>query len=142
VDSPVTIGGGSRSFTPTTIAESDKILGVSACQSGSPAIFSCSGNLSAGLNENTLENLLAQTLGLGYNIGNVSGYTGQAVSAFGCSNLVTPALSGLGLSAASSVNQVFTAANALIANSVSGGSTTQTQAGDMNALLGDCLNKE
>jgi len=47
----------------------------------------------------------------------------------------------LNLSASSTVESVRTAANTLIGNSLGGGTTTQGQAGPMNALLG-CLNRE
>ena len=64
------------------------------------------------------------------------------MSVLGCGAKVTGALTALGLTSSSPVNQVLTVANALISNSKSGGATTQTQAGDMNALLGDCVNQE
>jgi uncharacterized repeat protein (TIGR01451 family) len=141
VNTPVSIGGGTRGFTVTTVAQSDKILGNNACTTGTPTIFSpCT--FSTGLQENTLENLAAQTLALTENIGQISGYTGQTVSALGCAAKVSPALSALGLSGSSTVNQVLSVANRLIDTSTSGGTTTQTQAGDMNSLLGDCVNKE
>lgn len=52
-----------------------------------------------------------------------------------------PALAGLGLGDNSSVEAVLAQANLLIANSILSGSTTQEQAGAMNALL-ECLNRE
>lgn len=141
-DAPVTIGGTTRGITITTIAQSDKILPPnSACATGSPVIFApCS--LSPGLNKGTLEVLAGQTLALTYNIGKISGYSGQTLAPLGCTNKVTAPLTALGLSSSSTVNQVLAVANALIDNSTSGGTTTQTQAGDMNALLGDCVNQE
>jgi uncharacterized repeat protein (TIGR01451 family) len=141
LDTAVSIGGPSRGFTVTTIAQSDKVLRNDACEAGSPTIFSpCT--FSAGLQTNTLEVLAAQTLALTYNIGKVNGYNGQTMSVLGCGAKVTSGLTTLGLSSSSTVNQVLTVANALISNSKSGGTTTQTQAGDMNALLGNCVNQE
>jgi hypothetical protein len=65
---------------------------------------------------NVVEVLAAQTLALTYNIGKINGYNGQTMSVLGCGAKVTSALTALGLT-----------------------STTQTQAGDMNALLGNCV---
>jgi hypothetical protein len=125
----------------TTVAQSDKILRNDACTSGSPTIFSpCT--FSTGLQENTLANLASQTLALTYNVAKINSYSGQTMATLGCTASVSSALSALGLSGTSTVNQVLTVANTLINNSKSGGTTTQTQAGDMNGLLGGCVNQE
>src|SRR5215471_849931 len=143
LDTPVDIGGATRGFHVTTIAESDKILPPnSACVAGSPVIFPTPCSLSTGLNLGSLEVLAGQTLALTYNIGKIAGYSGQTLSALGCTPQITAPLTALGITASSTVNQVLTVANNLINGSTSGGSTTQAQAGAMNALLGNCVNKE
>ena len=81
LDSPVTIGrGGSRTFTVTTIAQSNTILLNRACQSGAPVIFGSPCSLSSNLRSNTLEVLAAQTLALQYNVNKVTFYTGQTIA--------------------------------------------------------------
>ena len=141
LDAAVTIGGGPRQFTIVTIAESNKILSNDACQAGSPTIFSCAGNLSNALKQNTLENLVAHTLALAYNISLIPDYSGQTVATLGCSALITSSLTALGLSSSSTVNQVLAAANSRITSSTAGGTTTQTEGGDFSALL-NCVNQE
>jgi hypothetical protein len=144
LDTPVTIGSGSHTFTVTTIAQSDKILHNSDCVAGAPVIFVCTGanGLVAGLNTNTFEELGAQTLALTYNINNITGFSGQTVGALGCESFITAPLSSLGLSSSSTVNQVLTVANTLIGQSFKpGGTATQAQEGAMNSLL-SCLNRE
>jgi hypothetical protein len=64
----------------------------------------------------------------------VPGFAGQPLGALGC----TPVN---GLTAASTVNDAFNKAVSLINGSASGGSTTQSQIGLMNTLLG-CINAE
>ncbi|MCJ7492206.1 MAG: hypothetical protein MUP15_08675, partial [Dehalococcoidia bacterium] len=149
LDSPVTIGGGSRSFLVTTIAQSDKILSNSACGGGSPAIFACNGSgtghgLSDSLKRNTLEELAAQTLALTYNIGPPGvpggGFAGQTLSEFGAT--LPPELASLFSSSNPTVEEILAVANSLIANSTAAGSTTQPQAGAMNSLLGHYINSE
>ncbi len=134
----VAIGRGANIDTQ---AESLKVLPDThnACGKGSPVIFSgqtatkdCS--LASGINIGSLNNVSSQTLALGYNIKLVTGYTGKTIGALGC----TPVS---GLSLASTVNQVFTAAVGLINGSAALGSTTQAQLGAMDTLLG-CLNRE
>jgi len=141
LDTAVTIGGGGRSFTVTTIAQSDKILNNSACQSGNPIIFVCTGSktgqgLSDKLQSNSLEVLAAQTLGLTYNIKFISGFAGQTLAQLGCA----PPSALTSLSSSSKVEDVLALANSLIANSTKGGSTTQVQASAMNSLL-TCVNR-
>jgi uncharacterized repeat protein (TIGR01451 family) len=107
LDTAVSIGAATRGFTVATIAQSDKILGNNACEAGSPMIFSpCT--FSTGLQTNTLEVLAAQTLALTYNIGRINGYSEQTMSVLGCGAKVTSALTALGLSSSSIVNQVLT----------------------------------
>jgi hypothetical protein len=154
MDSAVVIGSGTagvtsgRSANVTTIALSDKIEGPKACDAGQPSIWTCSGTrsgqgLSGDLQLGTLNTLAGQTLALTYNIRLTQGYSGQTVNALGCASYLAGSLSSapVGLSGSSTVNQVLTAANKLIANSAAGGSTRQAQAGPMNSLLG-CLNRE
>jgi hypothetical protein len=140
----VTIGSGSRMITIGTIDRSDAILSNDSC-TPLAAIITCTGiapkGLSSGLHSNTLEVLMAQTLALTYNVSLVTGYSGQTIGGLACTANLTASLTGLGLSSASTVNQVLSVANSLIGNSIRGGTTTQTQAGDLNALLG-CLNRE
>lgn len=77
-----------------------------------------------------------------YNIGKISGYSGQTVAALSCQVYITSPLSALGLSSSSTVNQVLAVANGLIGQSFKpGGTATQAQEGAMNALLG-CMNRE
>src|SRR5262245_3114784 len=118
-------------------AESLKVLPntLNACGKGNPQIFTVGGStnnsdctVATGINKNSLNTLAAQTLALGYNIKLVSGFSGQTVGALQCTGSGT-------------VNDAFTAAVALINGSASGGSTTQSQIGAMNQLLG-CLNRE
>ncbi len=64
LDTPVTFGGGSRTINVTTISQSNTILNNQFCSlPGS----NCASRSDA-LNQNTLEVLIAQTLGLQYNI--------------------------------------------------------------------------
>jgi uncharacterized surface anchored protein len=140
INSPVTIGGGTRSVSVTSIVQSDKILGGNACTFGIPTIFTCTGTgagqgLSDALKVGTLNNLAAQTLALTYNIQKIGGYSGQTLGALSCSPVT-------GLTSSSTVNDALVLANSLIQNSVFGGTTTQAQASAMNTLLGDCLNRE
>jgi len=148
---------GSRGFTVTSLTESNKIepKQLNACGLGSPVIFGtliANCTLSTGLNLGTFNTLAGQTLALSYNTtpSLVPGFSGQTVAGLSTATnncvalLTSPLTSGpapLTLTAGSTVNQVLTAANYLIANSASGGSTTQAQAGAMNALLG-CVNRE
>jgi hypothetical protein len=124
-----------------TQAESLKVLPktLNACGKGNPIIFSdqtvsanCS--LATGINIHSLNTLAAQTLALGYNIKLVAGYDGQTISDLGCSPVGS-------LTSSSTVGDAFAAAVALINGSASGGTTTQSQIGAMNTLLG-CLNAE
>jgi hypothetical protein len=129
-----------------TQAEAAKIFPNShnACGKGSPIIFTvgaATGTLdctvATGVNRNSLNTLASQTLALGYNIKLVSGYNGQTVGNLQC----TGQIGATGLTSASTVDAVFTAAVALINGSAQGGSTTQAQIGAMNTLLG-CVNRE
>jgi hypothetical protein len=142
IDSPVTIGGGTRSALVNTILKSDQILSGNVCSTYglSPAIFTCTGTgtgqgLSDALKAGTLGTLAAQTLALTYNIQKITNYSGQTLGALSCSAV-------LSLTPSSTVNDALVLANSLIENSVFGGTTTQAQAGAMNTLLGDCLNRE
>ena len=134
----VNIGRGANIDTQ---AESLKVLPLTlnACGKGSVIIFtgqtsSAACSLATGVNVGSLNTLAAQTLALGYNIKLVSGYTGQSIGDLACVAVGT-------LTSASTVNDAFAAAVALINGSASGGTTTQSQIGLMNTLLG-CLNRE
>ena len=126
-----------------TQAESKKVLPntLNACGKGSPVIFSdqtatkdCS--VATGINKDSLNTLAAQTLALGYNIKILPSFSGQTLASLACTQYATAGLTG-----SSTVNQTFTAAVALINGSASGGTTTQSQIGAMNQLLG-CVNRE
>jgi hypothetical protein len=126
-----------------TQAESLKILpnSLNACGKGTPFIFtvgaqtiSANCTLATGINLQSLNVLSAQTLALGYNIKLVGGYSANSIGGLSC----TPVGS---LTTSSSVTAAFNAAVALIDGSAAGGTTTQSQIGDMNKLLG-CLNRE
>jgi hypothetical protein len=132
-----------RSATIDTKAEALKVLpnSLNACGKGSTIIFSdqtatkdCS--VATGINKNSLNTLASQTLALGYNIKILTSFSGQTLGSLACTQYATAGLNG-----SSTVNQVFTAAVALINGSASGGTTTQSQIGAMNQLLG-CLNRE
>ncbi|WP_346428512.1 hypothetical protein [Alicyclobacillus mengziensis] len=143
---PVTLGIVGTDFRSVTVefvsnptpgsdtVNSDDILKGNYC---SLAGSNC-GSLSDNLQSGTLETLMAQTLALTYNIEYIPCYSGQTVAELGCAGF----LDDLSLSPDSTVNDVLNLANSLIANSLSGGTTTQSQAGAMNSLLGDCLNQE
>jgi hypothetical protein len=131
-----------------TQAEAAKVFPntLNACGKGTPSIFTVGAatatkdcTVATGINTGTLNTNSAQTLALAYNIGLVSGFTGQTLGALGCGAYAAAA----GLTSASTVNDTFTAAVALIDKSYSGavGATTQTQLGNMNLLL-NCLNRE
>lgn len=128
IEAPVTIGGNCRSIFVNTIDLSNRILANN---------YSDNLGLSDGLKLNTLQVLEAQTLALSYNIIYIQCYNGELVSVLACSNF----LDSLPLPSNPTVNDVLIEANKLIANSISGGTTTQAQAGAMNSLLG-CLNRE
>jgi hypothetical protein len=137
---PVNIG---RGAIIDTADEAKKVLpnSLNACGKGSVIIFSdqtatkdCS--VATGINKNSLNTLASQTLALGYNIKLLPSFTGQTLSQLACTPYATAGLTGT-----STVNQAFTKAVALIDGSASGGSTTQSQIGAMNSLLG-CLNRE
>jgi hypothetical protein len=95
-----------------------------------------SGNLDSGINTNSLNVLLAQTLALSYNNLYKSGFAGQTIGGMGCTAVGT-------LSSSSTTQDAQAYANQLIGHSKSGDGTTVTQAqiGAMNTLLG-CMNTE
>ena len=97
----------------------------------------CSGLLDNGINTGSFNNLLSQTLALSYNILYRGGYAGQTLGDLGCA--------GVGpLTSSSTVEQARAYANYLIGNAKknAGDVITQSQIGDMNGLLGNCLNAE
>jgi hypothetical protein len=130
-----------------TKAESLKVLPntLNACGKGTPQIFTIGGStssadctLASGVNKSSLNTLASQTLALGYNLKpNLRpGFAGQTIGQLQCTAYLTAGLTG-----SSTVNDAFNAAVALINGSASGGTTTQSQIGAMNSLLG-CLNRE
>jgi len=130
-----------RGANVDTQPESLKILPnqLNACGKGTTVIFtgqtsSTACSVRTGINVNSLNTLSAQTLALGYNLKLVTGYSGNTIGGLSC----TPVGS---LTVNSSVTDAFNAAVALINGSASGGTTTQSQIGAMNTLLG-CLNRE
>ena len=142
---------GSRGDTIKTIAESNKIERGNACNFGFPPIFNATltanCTLAMGLKIQTLNTLTGQTLALTYNIRNVGGLTtsfaGQFLSVLlGSATCPSSLATSVGLDpVTNTVEDALKKANTLIANSALNGSTTQSQAGAMNALLG-CLNRE
>jgi hypothetical protein len=91
--------------------------------------------LDSGINANSLNTLLGQTLALSYNNLYKSGFAGQTIGGMGCTAVGT-----LTASSTTQATQVY--ANSLIANAVKGGTTvTQSQIGALNTLLG-CMNSE
>ncbi len=137
---PVTLGmTGStlyRGVTVSLISDSDAILLNKYCTlTGS----NCT-NLSDDLQSSQLEALMAQALGLTYNIGYIPCYSGQTVSSLGCASFLVPIP---GLPPDATVNQVLAKANSLIANSQSNSPnpTSKDEATSMTALL-NCLNTE
>jgi hypothetical protein len=129
-----------------TKAESLKVLPntLNACGKGTPFIFTVGAQtgttdctLANGVNKSSLNTLAAQTLALGYNLKPAlrPGFAGQTLGQLQCSAGTT------GLNNGSTVEDAFAAAVALINGSAAGGTTTQSQIGAMNTLLG-CLNRE
>jgi hypothetical protein len=89
-------------------------------------------NISVG----SINNLLSQTLALKLNIDFITGFSGQTLGAMGCTPVGT-------LTSGSTVNAVLAYANELIGNLKLGGTVvTQQQVGDLNGLLGGCVNTE
>ena len=78
----------------------------------------------------------SQLLAISYNIIFVGNYPGQTIGNLGCGAYVTA-----GLSTSSTVENARDAAKALVDQSSTGGTTTQSNIGAMNQLLG-CLNRE
>ena len=136
---PVTIGGTIGTETRVAIvadtATSNKILRKNACTAGSPVVFDCTLRSDA-LMVGTLNTLAAQTLALAYNVNATlgPGYSSNTISSLSCVPV-------LGLLPSNSVGEVLDKANSFIAGSVSGTTTSQSEAGQMNTLLG-CLNRE
>ena len=133
---PVVLGtAGGCTVTVNSAAKSLQIFPNSLNGIG---LTGCGGanGLDAGINTNSFNVLLAQTLALSYNILYVSNYTGQTIGDLSCT-AVSP------LTSASTVQQTRDYANSLIGNAKRsfGSVVTQSQIGAMNTLLG-CLNRE
>jgi hypothetical protein len=92
--------------------------------------------LDTGINGNSMNTLLGQTLALSYNILYKTGFAGQTIGAMGCTAVGT-------LTSTSTVQDARTYANYLIQNAKKsyGAVITQSQIGLMNTLLG-CMNAE
>lgn len=146
---PVTLGTtgtGGFGTTVTNVTESNAILSGTACGSkhSSFTFFSCTTGLGTGLQERTFGDLVAQTLALSYNVELSPTFAGTVFTGCNTTSItgVTP-LTGLdGLGVTSSVTTVLTVADQMIATSAPTGATTQTAAGEMTALLGECINTE
>jgi hypothetical protein len=129
-----------------TKAESLKVLPLTlnACGKGSPLIFTGAGAPTAnkdctsatGVNKGTLNTASAQTLALGYNI-KIIGIGGQTIGSMGCGAYAA----AVGLTESNTAQDAFTKAQSYIENSRPGGTTTQTNLGNINLLL-NCLNRE
>ncbi|NRT73300.1 hypothetical protein [Clostridium beijerinckii] len=135
VDNPVTIGSGIRKILVKRIILSDTILLGNYCTN--VLDNSCGNNLGNNLPAKTLGRLMAETLALTYNITFIPFYSGQLVSAFGCSNL----LQQVGLAINSTVNDVLALANILIGDTGACGSATQGRVNSIINLI-SCLNGE
>jgi hypothetical protein len=121
-----------------TVDSAAKSLQIFPTKLNGLGLTGCGGvnGLDAGINTNSFNVLLAQTLALSYNIKYVNLYVGQTIADLGCT-AVAP------LTGTSTVEQARDYANSLIGNAKSGYGTTVTQSeiGAMNTLLG-CLNRE
>ncbi|CUU49856.1 hypothetical protein [Clostridium beijerinckii] len=135
VDNPVTIGSGIRKILVKRIILSDTILLGNYCTN--VLDNSCGNNLGNNLPAKILGRLMAETLALNYNIEIIPFYSGQLVSAFGCSNL----LQQVGLAINSTVNDVLALANILIGDTGACGSATQGRVNSIINLI-SCLNGE
>lgn len=105
---------------------------------GLSILQNCGGTtyLDSGINGNSMNTLLAQTLALSYNILYKSGFAGQSIGGMGCTAVGT-------LTPTSTVEDARSYANYLIQNAKKnyGAVITQSQIGLMNTLLG-CINSE
>jgi len=137
----VTIGinGGSPGTTCYTVVDSAAKSTVifPNTSNGISGLLNCTASnlLDSGINVNSLNVLLAQTLALSYNIKWKTNYAGQSIAGLGCTNV-----SGAG----ATVESARDYGNYLIGHSRKTGdavTVTQTQIGAMNTLLG-CLNRE
>jgi hypothetical protein len=139
-----------RGAVVDTSAEATKVLALNACGKGTPFIFvvgaqtaSTDCTLATGINKNTLNVAMSQSLALSYNIKMIAGYSGQTIAGLGSTAFLTAPLTSApaNLTANSTVQNVLAAAKTLIGGSAAGGATTQTQLGALNSLLGS-LNRE
>jgi hypothetical protein len=142
----VTLGikNGTCYIVVDSAAKSKTVLPVgSAGLNGASILTNCTTTASrdSGINVNTLNTLLGQTLALSYNILYKSGFAGQTIGAFGpaaVAAIPTVFPTGQSLTASSTVEEVRTYANYLIAHAKSGDGVTisQTMIGQLNTLLG------
>ena len=135
------IGRGSNIDTQS---EAQKVFPatLNACGKSTVIIFNgqtsaqdCS--LATGVKIGALNTASGQTLALHYNTRIVTGYAGQTITGLVCDAY----LPGTGLSGINTVGDALTWAISVLNGSGSGGLSTQTEVGALNALLG-CLNRE
>ena len=107
-----------------------------------------SSKLDSGINGNSMNTLLAQTLALEFNILYKGSYAGQTIGGMGLTGFIPTAFpTGKSLTATNTVEDVFAYANYLIGQAKSGGvppntvTITQSMIGQLNTLLGK-LNAE
>jgi hypothetical protein len=133
-----------RSSNIDTQGEAQKVFPstLNACGKSTTIIFAgqtqladCS--LATGIKIGALNTAAGQTLALHYNTKFVAGYNGQTIAGLVCDAYLT----GTGLVGTNSVGNALTWAISVLNGSGSGGTSTQTQVGALNALLG-CLNRE
>lgn len=95
--------------------------------------------LDAGINTNSANVLLAQTLAMYLNSKLIAGYKFNTIGDLGCTSYIGV---NTDLTSSSDIAAILSYANTLIGNLKTGGVVvTQQQVGDLNALLG-CMNRE
>jgi hypothetical protein len=130
-----TVSGTTCSIIVNTKAISKIILPNT--KNGVSILTNCTttGSRDPGINTDSLNTLLGQTLALSFNNLYILGYTGQTIGGMNCSPVGS-------LTLASTVQATRDYANGLIANASLGSPTvTQSEIGALNTLLG-CLNRE
>jgi len=136
---PVTLGEGARAATLTTLSQVLEVFPPTydACAA---TLLDCGTDFAAGLDARDVDHLASQTLALAFNLEYVKGFAGESLAALGC--VAGFQLADLGLSGSSTTDDVLAAAQALLGGSVSTGSSTAAEVGDMTDLLGQCVNAE
>jgi hypothetical protein len=131
-----------RTVTIDSLAEANPILRGDGCQGTSVLLCKSSQEgLSIGVTANRLEQLARQSLALWYNIKSITDYADQTLAEQGCTGFIGTT----GFTSGDTVSEVFgdptIGAQALINNSVAGGSTTLAQVNAIIPLI-NCLNAE